>query len=140
PTVVELKSASVARVVPTGSCVVVDLCSVPVELTLVDGHLPQVWHTFAAPEPLGDDAADVLAQPLRALLRFYRRRSDGEFGRMVPVFVSAEQSLAPHVLSELSTLVDQPVHALPAPPRVPGDMRLATYLACVGLLMRRSGG
>jgi hypothetical protein len=139
PAVVELKSASVARAVPAASCVLVDLSSRPAELILIDRHLPRVWHSFDVPESLGDDAAALLAPPLRSMLRFYRRRSEGSFGQAQPIYISAEQTLAPTVLTELSALVDQPVMVLPAPARIPPDVRHSTYLACLGLLMRRSG-
>lgn len=139
PVVVELKSASIARAVPAASCVLVDLSSRPAELILVDGHLPQVWHSFSIPEALGDDAAGLLAPPLRSMLRFYRRRSEGSFDAAAPVFISGEQALSQTVLTELSTMVDQPVHILPAPARIPADVRHSIYLACLGLLMRRTG-
>jgi hypothetical protein len=139
PTVVELKSASVARAVPAASCVVVDLSSRPAELILVDGHLPQVWHSFVVADALSDDAAQLLAPPLRSMLRFYRRRSEDSFDPAAPVFISGEQALSPTALTELSALVDQPVQILPAPARIPPDVRHSTYLTCLGLLMRRSG-
>ena len=138
PSVVELKSASVARAVPASTCVVVDLSSQPAELILIDRHLPQVWHSFATEDPLGDDAASQLAAPLRSMLRFYRRRTDGDFGREAPVFVSGEQALSSQALAELSAMIDQPVHILPAPARVPPHVRHSTYLTCLGLLMRRT--
>jgi len=138
PTVVELKSASVARAVPAPACVVVDLSSSPAEIVLIDKHLPRVWHTFTVEEPIGDDAVSALAAPLRTTLRFYRRQSNGDFGPSAPVFVSSEQTLPPQLLSELSGLIGQPVLLLPAPARVPHNVRHSTYLACLGLLMRRS--
>ena len=137
-TVVELKSASLARVVPDPSCVVVDLSTQPAELVLIDGYLPQVWHSFAVKEAFGDEAALSLAQSLRSMLRFYRRHGDGQFSNACPIYVSSEQSLSAHALTELSRAVDQPVMPLPAPPRVPSNIRHPTYLACLGLLMRRA--
>jgi len=139
PAVVELKSASVARAVAAASCVLVDLSSRPAELILIDRHLPRVWHSFAVPESLGDDAAGLLAPPLRSMLRFYRRQSEGGFGEADPVYISCEETLPQTVLTDLSALVDQPVLVLPAPARIPPNVRHSTYLACLGLLMRRSG-
>ena len=138
PVVVELKSASLARVVPDPSCVVIDLSSQPAELVLIDGYLPQVWHSYAMKDAFGDDAALSLAQALRSMLRFYRRHSDGQFGNGCPVYVSSEQSLSAHALTELSRAIDQPVIPMPAPARVPSNIRHSTYLACLGLLMRRA--
>jgi hypothetical protein len=138
PVVVELKSASVARAVPVPTCVVVDVSSEPAEVILIDRHLPQVWHSFPTRDSLGDGAAPILAAPLRSILRFYRRRTDRDFGRDAPVYISGEQTLSSHALSELSTLINQPVQALPAPPRVPPHVRHSTYLTCLGLLMRRA--
>jgi len=140
PVVVELKSASVTRLVPTATCIVVDLSRQLAELILVDGHLPHVWHSFVAPEPLTDDAAAAVARPIRSMLRFYRRSSDGEWGRLAPVFVAAEQDLKQKVLTGIADMVGQPVRVLPPPPRVPPEIRHTTYLGCLGLLMRRRVG
>lgn len=138
PAVVELKSSSVARVVPMASAVLVDAVSNPVEMILIDEHLPQVWHSFGVSEPLGDNAAQALATPLRSMLRYYRRQREGGFDRAAPVLIAAEQTLASSVLRELSELIDQPVQPLPAPTRVPPSVRHVTYLACLGLVMRRN--
>jgi hypothetical protein len=138
PIVVELKSASVARAVPAPACVVLDLSSDPAEIILVDDHVPQVWHSFTFKDPVADAGASVLGPPLRSVLRFYQRHSNGDFGRGAPVFVSIEQSLPPQTLTELSALIGQPVVLLPVPARVPPNVRPSTYLACLGLLMRRS--
>ena len=137
PVVVELKSASVARTVPTPACVVLDLATDPAEIILIDNHLPQVWHSFAVKEPIGDVAVSALAVPLRTTLRFYQRLSNGGFGPAAPVFVSSEQGLPQQLLSELSEQTGHPVLLLPVPARVPPDVRHSTYLACLGLLMRR---
>ncbi|TMC54343.1 MAG: hypothetical protein E6J20_04545 [Chloroflexi bacterium] len=138
PVVVELKSASVARAVPAPACIVLDLSSDPAEIILLDGHLPRLWHSFKVKEPIGDDAVSTLASPLRTALRFYRRQSNGDFESSAPVFVSSEQALPSQLLTELSALIGQPVALLPIPARVPPNVRHSTYLACLGLLMRRS--
>ena len=137
PVVVELKSASLARTAPVPACVILDLASDPAEIILIDNHLPRIWHNTKINEPITDDAASVLAAPLRTILRFYRRQSDGEFAPGAPVFISSEQALPAQLFSELAELVGQPVQALPVPARVPPQVRHSTYLACLGLLMRR---
>jgi hypothetical protein len=38
----------------------------------------------------------------------------------------------------LSQQLEHPVLPLPVPARVPQEIRFATYLTCLGLLMRRS--
>ncbi len=138
PVAVELKSACIARAVTEPSCVVLDLSSDPVEIVLVDQHVPQVWHSFTLKASMGDDIAPALAAPLRAVLRFYRRRQSGGFGPTSPVLVAGEQVLPGQVLATLAELVEQPVEPLTAPPRVPQDVRHGTYLTCLGLIMRRS--
>lgn len=138
PVVVELKSASVARAVPAPACVVVDLAADPAEIILVDDNMPQVWHSVKVKEPIGEDGVAALAASLRTALRFYRRQGSGDFGQGAPVFISSEQALPSQVLTQLSGLTGQPVFLLPAPARVPPNVRHSTYLACLGLLMRRS--
>jgi hypothetical protein len=133
--VVDLKSACLARAVAEPSCIIADLSSDPAEIVLVDGHLPQVWHslTFKA----GTDMVAPLASAMRSVIRFYRRRRDGEFGSRSPVLIAGEQLLPSEVVTRLSEQLGQPVFPLPLPARVPPDVRHATYLTCLGLIMRR---
>ena len=136
-TSVELKSACIARAVAEPTCVVVDLTSDPVEIILIDGHVPQVWHSFELTAGIRDDIAPELASPLRSVLRFYRRNDRSGFGPSSPVLVAGEQMLPGHVLTTLAELVQQPVQPLSAPARVPEGVRYPTYLTCLGLIMRR---
>ena len=137
PVAVELKSASVARATMLASCVVIDLTSDPVEVFLIDRNVPHVWHAVAAtlnPE----DVSQTLGAPLRAVLRFYRRHSGHDLPSTSPVLVSGEQALPVQALDRLAQQAEHPVLAMPAPARVPANVRHATYLACLGLLMRRA--
>jgi hypothetical protein len=138
PIVVELKSACVARVVPELACVLLDTSSVPMEVFLIAGGLPQVWHCFHADASLGNDLAPALAGPLRSVMRFNRRRRDTEFGHDSPVFIAGEQMLPTQVVASLSHMLEHPVLELPIPSRIPPELRYATYLTCLGLIMRRS--
>jgi hypothetical protein len=137
PQVVELKSACMARAVPEAACVVVDLVSNPAEIVLVDDNVPQAWHTFQVDIPAGDDIGPVLVSPLQTVLRFYKRRRDTQFDSS-PVFLATEQPLSARTASALSKKLEHPVVALPAPGRVPKEVRHATYLTCLGLIMRRT--
>jgi len=136
---VELKSACIARAVAEPSCVVLDLSSNPVEIVLIDGHIPQVWHSFELTSSMGEDITRLLAAPLRSVLRFYQRSQEGGFGPASPVLVAGEQVLPEQVLATLAELLQHPVRPLPAPARVPNDVRYSTYLTCLGLIMRRGG-
>lgn len=135
--VVELKSACVARTVLAPSCVLVDLSADPIEIFLIDDFVPQVWHSVPADASSGEQLDSLLAPALRSVLRFYKGRRVGSFGNDLPVLISGEQAVPSLVMGRLSELVDHPVQPLPAPPRIPGDLRHATYLACLGLIMRR---
>lgn len=134
---VDLKSACIARAVAEPSCIVVDMSSDPVEIFLIDGHIPRVWHSFELTVPIGEDVAPALAPQLRTVIRFNSRRRDTEFGPRSPILISGEQMPSSQVLTGLSQLLEHPVEPLRAPARVP-DIRYGTYLTCLGLLMRRS--
>lgn len=138
PVVVELKSASVARTVQEPSCIVLDMATNPIEIFLIDEHVPQLWHAFELKADRLDDLASALAGPLRSVLRFYKRGREAGLAYREPVLISGEQALPAQMLTSLSEMIDQPVAPLPLPPRVPAHVRHATYLACLGLLMRRS--
>lgn len=138
PTAVDLKSAALARAVTEPSCVVVDLSSEPVDIVLVDGFMPQVWLSFESRGTLGSDLAPALASPLRSVLRFYRRRRGDVFPRSAPILVGGEQLLPSESLAQLSSMVGQPVAPLAMPSRVAQNVRHGTFLACLGLMMRRT--
>ena len=138
PTVVDLKSACIARAVPAPACAVVDLSVDPVEILLIDHHLPQVWHTVNAGASPADDLAGVVGPALRSVFRYYRRRRDSSFSASSPVFISGDQHLPDDAMASLRDAVGQPVLMLPLPARVPDHLRHATYLTCLGLMMRRS--
>jgi len=138
PSVVELKSTCVARAVTEPSCVVLDLSAEPMDATLIDHCVPQVWHNFHADITQDDNVAAALAAPLRSVLRFYKSRRDTEYGPHCPVLITGEHVLPTHVVARLSELVDHPVQPLPMPARVPADIRHTTYLTCLGLVMRRT--
>lgn len=138
PTVIDLKSAALTRAVAAPACVVLDLSSDPVDIVLVDGHMPQVWHSFDLKGAFGPDLARALAAPLRSILRFYRRRGADVFGHDAPLLIGGDQLLPGETLTQLSDMVGQPVQALPLPPRIAPNVRHGTFLTCIGLMMRRT--
>ena len=138
PVVVELKSACVARVVAEPSYVLLDTSSDPMEIFLIVGGVPQVWHCFNADASLGDGIVTALAAPLRNVLRFYKQRRDTEFEAASPVFIAGDQMLPTHVVARLSEMIEHPVLGLPIPIRIPPELRYTTYLTCLGLIMRRT--
>jgi hypothetical protein len=138
PVAVDLKSACVARAVAAPACVVLDIASSPAEIVLIDGHVPQVWHSFQLNGAVGDDIGPSLSAPLRTVLRFYERRRDTEFEPAAPIFIAGEQMLSSRATAALNHQLEHPVAALPIPARVPPDLRHTTYLTCLGLLMRRA--
>ena len=135
PISMELKSASVARTVPEPSCVLLDLVSAPAEIVLVDEGIPQQWHAFEVSATQPEDLPQALAGALRSVIRFHQRRS--AFGPRSPVLIATEQILPAQVVLGLQDLVGQPVRTLGVPGRVPPNVRHATYLTCLGLIMRR---
>ena len=134
--VIDLRSACLARVAVEPSCVIVDLSSTPFDMVLVDGYIPQVWHGV---ERRADSTIDLasLDAPLRELLRYYRSRHDGAFPAVAPVLVSGEQEVQDGEMAALSHATGHPVAVLPAPARIPSHVRHSSYLACIGLMMRR---
>jgi Type IV pilus assembly protein PilM len=137
PVVIDLKSACIARAVSEPACIVLDLSSDPAELFLIDSHLPQVWHSFKIDVPPGEDLGPALAAPLRSALRYYLRKKDSDFGSRSPILISGEQVIPSNVLAALSHALEHPVEPLLGPTRVPEEVRHATYLTCLGLIMRR---
>jgi hypothetical protein len=138
PVVVELKSACVARVAFEPSCVVLDISSDPMEIFLIGGGVPQVWHSFHADATLGDDGVRALAGPVRSVLTFYRRRRDIEFDSASPLLIAGEQMLPTQLVARLSETIEQPVRELPMPARIPTGLRYSAYMTCLGLIMRRT--
>jgi hypothetical protein len=138
PIAVDLKSACLARAVAEPACVVLDTASSPAEIVLIDGHVPQVWHSFQLDMAAGDDIGPALAAPLHTVLRFYKRRRDTEFEAKAPIFIAGEQVLSSQAATTLGRQFEHPLVSLPIPARVPQEVRYTNYLTCLGLLMRRS--
>jgi hypothetical protein len=138
PVAVDLKSACVARAIGDAACVIVDVDSRPCEIVLIDGHVPQVWHSFHLDAGAGEDIGPGLTGPLRTLLRFYERRRDTTFDPGARILIAGEQVLSLRATRALQKELGHRVEALPIPARVPEDLRYANYLTCLGLLMRRS--
>jgi hypothetical protein len=78
-----------------------------------------------------------LVTALSSVLRFYERRRDTDFGPASPILIAGEQVVSAQLLSALSSALGHPAEPLPAPRRVPADIRHGTYLTCLGLIMRR---
>lgn len=138
PIVVDVKSAALARALSEPSCVLVDLSADPVDIVLIDGHMPRVWQAVPAKGSLGPDVVSSLVPPVRSMLRFYRRRATSEFTSRHPVLICGEHVLPRETLISLGEAVAQPVLPVPAPPRVDPRVRHATFLTCLGLMMRRT--
>jgi hypothetical protein len=138
PTVVELKSVCVARATPVAACVVLDLDADPFEIFLIDGHLPRVCHAFKPDPKSPDRLANQIASGLRTVLSYYRRQTArANYGSEVPVLVTNERTMTVLTAATVQELVGHPVVAMPPLPRVSTEIAHGTYLACVGLLMRR---
>ncbi len=113
------------------------MTSSPAEIVLIDGSVPQVWHSVRLDVSGGSDFGPPLARPLGTVLRFYERRRDTAFEPSAPILIAGEQALASRATAVLSEQLEHPVIHLPLPARVPADIRYTTYLTCLGLLMRR---
>lgn len=136
PVVVDLKSLCVARAIEASSCILLDLSTESHEVVLIDEHVPRVWHTFKVAGE--DDLAESLANGLKPVLTFYRRRAGNTgFGPETPILVRSDQELPTLMSGRLERLSGHPVLALPPPPRVQPDVRFGPYLTCIGLVMRR---
>jgi hypothetical protein len=137
---VELKSSCIARAVSEPSCVVVDMSSDPIEIFLIDDHVPQLWHSIQLTVPVDEDGGAALVGPLRQVVRFYERRRAFGFGSGSPILIVGEQLMPGQVMANLSTRLGHPVKPMIPPPRVRPEVRHDAYLACLGLIMRRGYG
>jgi len=137
PAAVDLKSLCVARALTRGSCIFVDLMSMPAEVVLIDQHVPRVWHAFNA-ETEGDLARSAF-EALRPVLGFSRRSGGAGFGPSSPIVVRADPPLTSGVATRLEELTARNVLAVDPPPRVDPVVRYVPYLTCLGLILRRSG-
>ena len=137
PSVVELKSLCVTRLVPAPTCVLVDLSVDPAEIFLIDGSLPRVWHTFKArPETL--DETQQLASAVNTVIVFHQRMAAGNgFSPEAPVFITSDGPVSAPKVEAIRARIGRPIRALPPPPRVAADIRYGPFMACLGLVMRR---
>lgn len=135
PAAVDLKSLCIARALPVGSCIVLDLTADPCEAVLIEDGVPRAAHRFSVTS--GDDMALSLANGLKPVLAFQRRSGTSGFGPDSPILLRSDQALPSVLIGRLDGLTGHPVDPLPRPPRVDPDVRFGAYLTCIGLVMRR---
>ena len=135
PAAVDLKSLCVARALPVGSCILLDMSADPCEAVLIEDRVPRAAHTFRVAS--GDNLALSLATGLKPVLAFQRRSSATGFGPDSPILLRSDQALPSLLMGKLDQLTGHPVDPLPRPPRVDPDVRFGAYLTCIGLVMRR---
>jgi hypothetical protein len=135
PAAVDLKSLCIARALPVGSCIVLDLTADPCEAVLIEDRVPRAAHSFTVTS--GDDMALSLANGLKPVLAFQRRSGASGFGPESPILLRSDQALPSLLMGRLDGLTGHPVDPLPRPPRVDPGVRFGTYLTCIGLVMRR---
>lgn len=137
PTAIELKSLCVARSLIEPACLVLDLGSDPAEILLIDGSLPRIWHSFKVDLESPENVIEKSVSALRSVLSFYRRQPGGDFRPDAPLFVNAEQSMSSGSLAVIENQIGHRVEPFPVPPRVDPEIRHASFVACIGLIMRR---
>jgi hypothetical protein len=137
PTAVELKSLCVARVAPASACVVIDLGD-PAEIFIIDRSLPRLWHTFRADPKAPEELTASVTRAVRAALGYYRRQPEGAgFSMSAPILISTDNGFPSRIAAGLESALGHPVAPVPAPPRVPPEIRYGSFIACLGLIMRR---
>lgn len=137
PTVVELKSLCVARMAQPSSCVVIDLGD-PAEIFIIDGSLPRLWHTFGADPRTPDELAANVTSAVRAAIGYYRRQPESSgFSVSAPILISTDNGFPSRIAADLESALGHPVAPVPAPQRVPPEVRYGSFMACLGLIMRR---
>jgi hypothetical protein len=137
PTVVELKSLCIARMAQPSACVVIDLGD-PAEIFIIDGSLPRLWHTFRADPHAPGEVTASLTTAVHAALGYYRRQPEGSgFSTSAPILISTDNGFPSRIAAGLESAVGHPVAPVPAPPRVPPEIRHGSFMACLGLIMRR---
>ncbi len=137
PTAIELKSLCVARSLIEPACLVLDLGSDPAEILLIDGNLPRIWHAFNVDLESPESVIEKSVSALRSVLSFYKRQQGGDFSPDAPAFVNTEQSPSSGSLAVIEDRIGYRFEAFPVPPRVDPEIRHASFLACIGLIMRR---
>ena len=135
PAAVDLKSLCVARAIPVGSCILLDMTADPCEAVLIEDRVPRTAHSFRLES--GGDLALALANGLKPALAFQRRSGARGFGSDSPILVRSDQVLPSLLTGRLEQLTGHPVDPLPRPPRIDPDVRFVPYLTCIGLVMRR---
>jgi hypothetical protein len=135
PAVVDLKSLCVARAIPVSSYILLDLSVDPCEAVLVDRHIPLIHHTFRVES--GGDLALSIAHGLKPVLDFGKRSGAQGLGPESPILLRLDQVLPSPLSGRLDHLTGHPVEPLPQPPRIDPSVRFSTFLACIGLVMRR---
>lgn len=137
PLAVDLRSVCLARAVGVDSCLLVDTTLQPGEVVLIERRVPRVRHTFKV-DPDGDFARQV-ADAVKVVVAFQNRSGPNGYAGDMPIIVRSGEPLATLVAGRIHDLTGRNVGAVGLPARVDSNLRFEPFLACIGLLMRRTG-
>jgi hypothetical protein len=136
PAAADLKSLCLARALTVDSCVLVDTTLQPGEVVLIDQRIPRVRHTVKI-DPEGD-LASQLATAVKAVVSFHQRSGSNGYSPNAPIVLRSGEPVATLVSGRIHDLTGRVVEPIAQPARVDGNLRVEPFLACIGLLMRRS--
>lgn len=136
PVAVDLVSLCLARALAVDDCVLVDSTVQPAEVLLIERRIPRLRHTFKL-DPDGDQAK-LIAAAVRTVVGFRMRGDADSSAPDAPVIVRSADPLSTTVSGRIRDITGRRVLPVPRPPRVDEDLRFGPFLACIGLVMRRS--
>jgi hypothetical protein len=88
-------------------------------------------------DPEGD-LASQLATAVKAVVSFHQRSGSNGYSPNAPIVLRSGEPVATLVSGRIHDLTGRVVEPIAQPARVDGNLRVEPFLACIGLLMRRS--
>jgi hypothetical protein len=139
PLALEPKGLCLARAVGISDCVIVDLKGAEAEAIVLEDWLPRLSHSFTVDRAAPAALVPSLAAGLKSATAYYRRQNQGaDLSDERPVVIVGDVALEQAALDALSAIGGSPVENAPRPSCIDEAVPMPGFLACMGLLMRRS--
>jgi hypothetical protein len=135
----EPKGLCLARAVGLSDCLMVDVKGTEAEAIFLEDWLPRLSHSFSVDRSSPAALIPSLATGLMSAMAFYRRQNNGAgLADDSPAVIVGDTSLEQAELDALSAITGSPTENAARPACIADSVPMPGYLACMGLLMRRS--
>jgi hypothetical protein len=139
PLAMEPRSLCLTRAAGLPNCVIIDVHETDAAAVVVQDWLPRLHHYFEITNDGSKALVGSLSSGVRSAMAFFQSRNrelQADVDR--PVIITGERAVEPALLKSFAETLGRPVENAARPSCMPASLPTPAYLACAGLMMRRS--